>query len=212
MTTIWTGVAVVAALVLGLVVFVFMSTKAKYEGILTDEHYLEVARLIAEEEAPAVQRVNQQLSIPGAELQKREVSDPRVRMSDKGVVAIYTVNLIEDQYFHRNSFSHHGGPLAFAAGGRFAYFALTALGVDPNSVYIVHTGVTHVGFVRKREDHDAYVKREPRIPGVTELHDLNERATAWVHSSEAISERRRTDCAHGGDRNPAIQPTRFAGG
>jgi len=181
MSTIWTGVAVVAALILGLVIFAFMSKKAKYEGILTDEHYLEIARLVAEEKAFAVQRVNLQISVPSGSAQNRELADPRVRKSEKGVVAIYTVSLVEGRYLHRISFSH-GQQLAFSAGGRFAYFALAALGVDPDSVYVAHSGVTHVGFVFERGKHDAYANSGTRIPGVAELPALKERATAWVHS------------------------------
>lgn len=183
MTMIWTGVAVVAALILGLVIFALVSNKAKYEGLLTDEHYLEVARLITEEKAFAVQRINQKFSVPSGSAQNRELADPRVRESEKGVVAIYSVSLVEGRYLHRISFSHRGHQLAFAAGGRFAYFALAALGVDPDSVYVAHTGVAHVGFVFERGKHDAYANSGTRIPGVTELPAIKERATAWVHST-----------------------------
>lgn len=183
MTTMQTGVAVIAALLLGLVVFLYTIGKAKYEEILTDEHYVEIAKLVAEEKAPAVQRGNQQFSIPAGSAQNREMADPRVRISGKGVVAIYTVELIENQYLHRISFSRNGRPLAFAAGGRFAYFALAALGVDPASVYVAHSGVTHVGFVFDRGKHDAYASSGTKIPGVAELPPLKERATAWVQST-----------------------------
>ena len=182
MTTMQAGAAVVVASLLGLAVFLYTSSKAKYEEILTDEHYLEIAKLISEEKASAIELGNKEIS-PSGSAQNREIADPRVRISGKGVVAMYTVELVENQYLHRISFSHHGHALAFAAGGRFAFFSLTTLGVDPASVIVAHSGVTHVAFVLDRGKQNAFANSGPKIPAVGELTALKERATAWVHST-----------------------------
>ena len=166
--------AAVVVLVL-LVLRVVWSMRRKYSRLLSDDNFTELLGLIPSLKKVALERLGEPLHPP---------DDPRIAFTQAGLAVFYSVEPSGDGYLHHLSFSHGGGSMAFAAGGRFMYVTLSALGTLGDLKAVAHTrgGVTHGVFQMSEIQEREYVNRAVMAPEEKDVLRLKEGATRWLDS------------------------------
>jgi len=182
MTFLIVAVIVLALLAIGRMWFL----RRKYKRLFAEEHFAELLRLLPGLKTAATTRVGEPF---------HPADDPRVAISRSGLAVFYSVNSTPTGYLHHLSLSYGGSPLAFAAGGRFLYVMLAALGMIGKLIAVAHTdkGITHGVFrLSEAEEHD-YERRAPEIGQTGDLRHLIEGATRWLESYGATGQLLRTE-------------------
>ncbi len=155
------------------------SVGRKYKRLLADEHIVELLGLMPALKAAAIELAGEPL---------KPEDDPRTVITKAGLTVFYSIQATEEEkYVHHLSFSYAGAPMAFAAGGRFLYVVLNALGTIENLKWVAHTGagVTHGVFVLS-DARDAGMALP--APNADEVHTLNKAATSWLDSIRETGE------------------------
>ena len=172
------GIAILAILVIRLLMW---ALSRRYRRLLSDDHYMEIPRLVAELKRDAVALIGTPVVLSES---PDGPEDLRFRLSQHGMSMVYTIDQAETQALHRMSLSDRGGPMAFAAGGLFAFFILDALGIAHDSAAVAHsgTGVIHFGFTLDEPGQEAFVKRPVTFPKLEEIPGIKERSMARRNS------------------------------
>ncbi len=165
------AVAVVVFLVLRFV----WSMHRKYKPLLRDDHFAELLALAPSLKQAALERVGEPLRPP---------DDPRVVLTSRGLLVFYSVQESAGGYLHHLSFSYGGGAMALAAGGRFMYVILTALGTFGGLKGMAHSrgGVTHGIFELSEVLEAEYATRAVVVPQKEDVPRLKDAATEWLNS------------------------------
>ncbi|NIM51400.1 MAG: hypothetical protein GTO22_19485 [Gemmatimonadales bacterium] len=153
----------------------------KYSRLLRDDHYLELLRLLPGLKEAALARVGETMQPP---------DDARFALTQRGLAVVYSIEVSASGYLHHLSCSYRGGPMAFAAGGRFLYVMMGALGSLGDLKAVAHTraGITHGVFELSELQQRAYEDRIVAVPKPEHVPRLKEAATEWLHALRARGE------------------------
>lgn len=165
----------VLVLLAALIAWMVLRARSKYGSLFRNSHFLELAGAIEGLKSAALDR-------RGEAIQSAE--DPRVLVTSAGLTVFHTAEEISDQgqVLCHFSLSYRGGPLPWAAGGRYTYFILHQLGVPVETAVVAHSraGVVHVAFLLSAEDALQYDRRRVRKPAEQELSGLKEKAGDYM--------------------------------
>jgi hypothetical protein len=137
-----------------------------------DSHYLELIKLAFSLRDAALENIDAQNLIQ---------NDPRRSVTSKDILVIYTIEQARGLFYHHLSFSHAGGYLAFAAGGRFLYVMSSSLGILANLVGVAHTqnGIIHGGFLLAATEQRIYAERTVNVPPIEQIYQVKINSNKW---------------------------------
>ena len=115
----WLVIVVVLAIVA--LAWWYVPRRARYGRVFGDQHFTEVARGVARIKTAAMERPDVALV--------HAPTDPRLLVTSKGLVLLYTLTRTGDRFEHHYSLSLGGGYTAHAPGATFVLFVAKLLGV-----------------------------------------------------------------------------------
>jgi hypothetical protein len=174
---------VALALVL-LVVGYFGARSRKYGRLFADAHWLAVARAAGDLKTAALERIG-----VGVEAMPQSAEDPRVFVSEHGLVVVYTISRDGDAFLHECSVSLAGDVTPGAVGATFGALLVNLFAL-PVSSMLLRTGPTTVHHVVGTLRPDAHAELASRPVPEVSASDLPELRRIAFSTRDSLYSRR----------------------